>query len=177
MDSKMYKKINKSEGRAKLLSKLVHFTKGKLNKNQLEMIVNNKLTSHNNYIKVVTNAKEFAECITLKTRIFQHSWAGVVKDIEKGEVIFGNCSLGEDFKLEYSDNGNTHTDEERYNEPDFDIKDTICVFKHENSYSDFNNNYYDEDNYTIIVYLGGEDAYSIDPDIEYILRNFNINNE
>ncbi len=174
MNTRIYNKIAKKEDKAKLIVKLLKYTYGKLNKKQLETIANNRNTKSTDYIKVITDAKEFAKEITLISDIMEHSWAGEQWKKEEAINIFGQCSFGEDYYYQYSNNGNDEIPKERKSEPLFNVEDTICVGKHINEFSNYNNNYYDEDKYLIIIYLGVKNAYKIDPEIQYILDNFNL---
>lgn len=174
MNKRMYKKIAKREDKAKLISKIIKFTNGELNKKQIEKIVNYKDTESKDYIKFTKDAKEFAKEITLIDHEDEHSWAGEEYTKEKAEVIFGTCTFGEDFQYSYSDNGNIINENEYIEEPDFNIEDTICVYKRNHYKNTYDDRYDEEYKYSIIIYAGNPVAYKIDSEIQYILDNFNI---
>ena len=174
MNTRLYNKLVKREDKAKLLAKLVKYTNGCLSKKQLEKIVNDKDTNAHAYIKVLKDAKEFAEEMTLKDNKMEHSWAGEEYTKEEAKCIIGCIEFGYDYSYLYSNNGNTEQDDYETKEPQFDIYKMCVVVKSRHDFSNYNNNYYDDYKDTIIVYIPDENPYKVEESIQYILDNYDI---
>lgn len=174
MNRRMYKKIAKREDKARLIEKIVKYTNGELTKKQIEKIINYKDSESSDFVIFTKDAKEFAKKITCIDHEMEHSWAGTEFTYEECKIIFGSCEFGKDYQYSYSDNGNITNENDYIEEPNFNIDDTICVYKRHHYKNTYDNRYNDETIYSIVIYKGNKDAYKVDPEIQYILDNFNI---
>lgn len=160
-----------------LLLKLIKKTEGILSKEECENILQMLKTveiKEINDIKVIRNAKAFAQVITLEEHLFEHSWAGREEYIENGQVLIGNGNInfGKDYSYIYSFNGDIKDDIQEKEEPNFDIDEKYVVMIETTSRSDYNNNYYNYYDRNIYVYYPEEEPYKVDPEVKYILDNF-----
>lgn len=188
MNKRMLKKVSQKENKAMLLAKLIKYSKGCLNKKQLEKIANFKcalkfengeelnylLADQNCYVKYTEDAKEFQKDLYEGRTGFKHSWAGEEITNIKLSSIIGDAKFGLHNEVDYSDNGNFIPAQAEYEEPDFCIDDLIVVYQYNHSWSDYNNDCYDNYYDTIIIYNGKKDSYKMDDYVKYILENFNI---
>jgi len=157
--NKSFKELKLKEEKAMLLLRLIKKTEGILSKEQCLNIVQQLKNVEINDIKVIRDAKEFAQVITLEEDILKHSWAGRKEYIESGQVLIGepNIHFGKDRSYVYSFNGDIKEDTQEKEDPDFDIDEKYVVMIETTSRSDYNNNYYDYYDRNIYVYYPEED--------------------
>lgn len=189
MNKRMFKKIQSRNNKAMLIAKLIKYSNGCLNKKQLEEIVNThiywefsngsetynyKLADQNCFIKYTRDENEFKEFLFEGTTGLEHSWAGKEISRIKVKTLIGEVQIGFHQEVDYSDNGNIIPDSPIHKEPNFCVDDLIVVYQFKNEYSNYNNNYYNIDSDTIIIYDGRKRKEKVSPEIQYILDNFNI---
>jgi hypothetical protein len=172
--NKSFKELKDSEEAAMLLLKLIKKTEGILTKEECLKIVQQLKNVEINDIKVIRDAKAFAQVITLEEDIFEHSWAGRKEYIESGQVLIGNINInfGKDRSYVYSFNGDIKEDTQEKEDPDFSVNEKYVVMIETTSRSDYNNNYYNYYDRNIYVYYPEEEPYKVDPEVKYILDNF-----
>lgn len=102
--------------------------------------------------------EKLAEYLTeVKYRGFRHSWAGEEYDRSEVEILYGHkhiISLGSLYSYEYYLNGNKTDDEYEKVLPDFEVTGNIVVRVTKVSYSDYNNNYYNNTENYLVFYKG-----------------------
>jgi hypothetical protein len=169
-----FKELKEGEVKGMLLLRLIKETKGILTKKECENIIQQLKTVEINDIKVIRDAKEFAQVITLGIEVLEHSWAGRKEHIESGQVLIGepNIHFGKDRSYVYSFNGDIKEDTQEKEDPDFSVNEKYVVVLETINKSDYNNDYYDYLDRNIYVYYPEEEPYKIDPEVKYILDNF-----
>lgn len=175
MRTKEFRKLDELEKKAILLGVIAKRTEGKLSKVELETIVNNIDVSKQYTIQVISDIKQFANLITLSNHKFQHSWAGGEENITTGQILLGEgLEFGENYSYSYSENGDQTEDSQEYKAPDFKVCRKYVVYINEYSFSNFNNNNYENDRDSIVIYIPENQSFKIDPVVRFILDNFNI---
>lgn len=179
--------IKKAEDKAKIIAKLIKFTDGKFKKSQyykiateiMGFIDKNEMQTSFEILKTY-DIKEFAKELTLKNYKFSHSWAGDTFTKEDWIYIYtsgdaDDIIFGEDGSYEYSNNGNCEDGSEWENECNFNVNEIYLIIKNYEDFSNFNNNYYDEKKTTIVIYIPDKEYKNeLEPEIEYIMYNFNL---
>lgn len=172
---KNFSSLKKQERRAKLLSAIIKKTNGELSKSQLERIVNTIDIDNQYSISIVESAKKMAEELTLYNHTEKHEWCGSDGKEEEGHVLIGKASFGEDYYFLYYVNGNIEDEEERKTFPEFDVTQPLVV--HINSYTwegyERGNHFSREEN-KLVIYLPEKNPFPISPEVQYILKNFNV---
>ena len=176
MKTKEFRKLSEIEKRAILCGVIAKRTEGKMAVQEISDVVNLLDVNLQYTIKVISNAKEFAKVITLKSSGLEHSWAGSYGIKQEGNVLFGNVEFGLDYFWEYSNNGNMSEPDERKSIPDFNIDICHVVLIEENDWDHYNNscNEHDKYSYTLYFYIPETEPYKINPKIQAIIEAFNI---
>jgi len=175
MKNNSFKKLTEQEKKAMLLAVIAKRTEGKLSKSQLEYMVRDIPTDVQYSIKVITDAKEFAKAITLPDYEMKHSWAGETKcNAETNILLISGIKFGRTKHYQYLDNGSL-TSEEKWNSlPDFDVNEIHAVAVSIRSFSDYNNEHYNNTDNFIYIYIPSNMAFIVSKEVQYILDNFSI---
>jgi hypothetical protein len=163
--------LRSKEDKAQLILKLIKLTNGKLTNSELEEIVNNIDMDICLKIKVIDNAKDFAESIILKSYEYDNTcdirqyWLNVflLKVEEKGDNFIiddGNFSFGVQNEFENEEI-----------KADFNINKKCAVLIETKTVDAYEPNEYDFD---LIIYLPKSEPFEMDEKVKYILDNFNI---
>ncbi len=175
MKGYMFKTLTELEKKAMLTGVLIKRTGGRLDKLRIESVINNLDINIQYGIKVFEDAKEFGKAITLPNHIMEHSWAGSKEHIGQGINLLGtDLVFGESKTYEYSGNGNITKDEKEMTLPDFGMLDIHAVYVFEHNKSTYEGNEYDNKYNHIYVYLPSGNPFIMNPDVEYILANFDL---
>lgn len=120
----------------------------------LKMLAETLDTSRYYHVKVIRNAEEATERLTLTNHETAHSWAGGDGDQEEGEVVFGQVEFGEDYSYEFFDNGNSCGPEEYVTDPEFNLNEPYIVIIKRHDWRSWENDgcNYDDYSTTIVVY-------------------------
>jgi len=175
MNNNSFKYLTEQEKKAILLGVIAKRTNGKLNNEQLKHIVRDIPIDVQYSIKVFSDAKEFGKVITLPDYEMKHSWAGGTKcTAETNILLVSGIKFGRNKHYKYLDNG-TLTSEDKWNSlPDFNVKEIHAVSVSIHSFSDYNNEYYDNTDNFIYIYIPSDKPFVVSEEIQYIFDNFNI---
>lgn len=172
-----FNQMSELEKKARLCGVIANKASGKLSKEEIVSIVNGLDLSVQYKISLVTDAKEFADKITLVDQGHSHSWAGSYGTVQGGECLLGEIQFGVSKSWSYSDNGRDSGSSDHKEEPVFDMLKNAVVMIRENDYDHYNNPSpeYDNMNYYLYIYIPNEnEAYKLDEKTMALIQAFDL---
>jgi hypothetical protein len=154
MQPRDFRQLTKTERKAKLIHALIGKTQGKLQREELETIVNHRwqlgykykeglsedldLVGRQMSFVIHDNAKSFAKAATLQHTEARHSRAGKDTFSQYGNWIIGDGKFGVNTHVSYSNNGEVGSPETEYSVPEFSVGLTQVIAVKSESYDSFN---------------------------------------